>query len=231
MLGRLRTLVGRSRTLVGRCVSTVGGMTSSWDLSLTIDAHGHDDTQVSVVPGRGPGSPHLKVRAGLVVVHCLDGAAAMSAARAWAAARLAAMTWLPPLHETRQDPAPHGYGAAYPVGSIIFDGRQPWHVEQVGPAMSVTVGPLQVCAHDLTALDTHMRAWTEASAVATRLFPGKAVPFARLIEHERLAALRAIDSEAERRRPRRNPRPASSPPQHSRDPRRDEGPGQTRGRD
>lgn len=223
--------MGRSATLVGRQVPIVSGMTSSWDLSLSIDAHGHDDTQVSVVRGHGPSSPHLKVRAGLVVVHCLDGAAVMSTALAWAAARLAATAWLPPLQDSRRDPAPRGYGTAYPVGSIIFEGRQPWHVEETGRQMSVTVGPLQVRAHDVTALDTHIRVWTEASAIATRLFPGKAVPFARLVEHERLAALRAVDAEAERHRQRRKARPADSAPQPSREKQRDVGPGQARGRD
>lgn len=221
-------MAGRSRTLVGRCVSTVGDMTSSWDLSFIIDAHGHDDTQVSVVPGYGPSSPHLKVRTGLVLVQCLDGAAAMSAARAWAVARLATTHWLPPLHEARRPPTPHGAGAAYPLGSIIFEGRQPWHVENVGMALSVTVGPLQVRLHDVTAVDTHVRAWTEASAVAARLFPGKAVPFARMVEHERISALRAMDAQNERLRQRRK---TIIPPPPGRDQVRGKGSGTSRGHD
>lgn len=185
-------------------------MTSSWDLSLSIDAHGHDDTQVGVVPGFVGGSPHLKVRTGLVIVHCLDAAAAVTAGLAWASARLAGMTWLPPLNDTRR---PHTEtGAAYPMGSIYFEGRQPWHLELVDSSLSVTVGPLQVIAHDATALDTHIRAWTEASAVATRLFPGKAVPFARLVEHQRIAQLRALDREAERRGGKGRPNPLDPPP-------------------
>lgn len=182
-------------------------MTESWALSLSIDAQGHDDTQVSIARGVGGGGPHLKVRTGPVLVHCLGPAAAMSAAQAWASARLAAMTWLPPLEERRStalNPSA-GLGAAFPSASLIFDGRQPWHVERVGPAMSITVGPLQVIARDATALDTHIRAWTEASAVASRLFPGRAVPFSRLVEHERIAQLKAVDREAEKRRQRRRP--------------------------
>jgi hypothetical protein len=194
-------------TILGWSVSSVAHMTESWALSLSIDAQGHDDTQVSIAKGVGGGGPHLKVRTGPVLVHCLGPAAAMSAAQAWASARLAAMSWLPPL-EDRRGPAPTpsaGLGAAIPCASLIFDGRQPWHVERVGPAMSITVGPLQVIARDATALDTHIRAWTEASAVAARLFPGRAVPFSRLIEHERIAQLRALDQKAEQRRRRRRP--------------------------
>ena len=175
-------------------------MTNSWDLNLSIDARGHDDTSVTVVPGAGPSSAHLKVRAGTVIVHGLDAASAMSAARAWAAAQLTAdQTWQPPLRDIPRPVRPAGLGAAYPVGSIILDGRQPWHVDRAGHALAVTVGPLQVRAHDMTALETHIRAWTEAAAVATRLFPGRALPFARLLEHERRERLRAIDEPSNRR--------------------------------
>lgn len=212
---------------------TVGCMTSPWDLSFSIDAHGHDDTHVGVVPGYGSSAPHLKVRTGLVVVHCLDGAAAMSAARAWAVARLATTHWLPSLYEAERATTPPeagtGIGAAYPAGSIYFEGRQPWHVEHAGLALSITVGPLQVRVHDATAVDTHIRAWTEASAFATRLFPGKAVPFARLVEHERISALRALDAERERNRPRRNTRAEAPVTQPTRDP-RDKGSGRESGR-
>jgi hypothetical protein len=204
-------------------------MTDSWDLSLSIDAHGHDDTQVSVARGVGERSPHVRVRTGLVLVHCLGPAAAMSAAQAWACARLAGMTWLPRLDDRRR-PAPQGRGAAYPSASVIFDGRQQWHVEQVGAAMSITVGPLQVLAHDATALDTQIRAWTEASAVAARLFPGQAVPFSRLVEHERIAQLKAIDRQAGQRSRRHLPRP-SAPPAPGRDGPGDLDPGGSRGRE
>lgn len=174
-------------------------MTDSWDLSLSIDAYGHDDTAARVVPGAGSSSAHLRVRAGNVIVHCLDGASAMSAARAWAAAQLAAPDWQPVLRDTRPAPAAAGLGAAYPLGSIIFEGRQPWHVDLAGHALAVTVGPLQVRAHDMTALHTHVRAWTEAAAVAARVFPGRALPFARLLEQERQARLRGVDESIDRR--------------------------------
>jgi hypothetical protein len=203
-------------------------MTDEWKLSLSIDAHGHDDTHVGVVRAVGEGPPHLKVRTGGVIVHCLGPAAAMSAAEAWACARLAGETWLPAQDNRRPSaPAPH-LGVAYPSASIIFDGRQPWHLDHVGPAMSITVGPLKVVAYDVTALDTHIRAWTEASAVATRLFPGKAVPFARLVEHQRIGQLRALDRQPAPRRPRKPVRPPEPP---RRDGRGDAGPNGGRGRD
>lgn len=194
-------------TLLGRSLSTVRLMTDSWDLSLSIDAHGHDDTAVTVVPGVGSGSAHLKVRAGTVIVHCIDGASAMSAARAWAAAQLSSPQWQPALRDTRRPVPPGGLGAAYPLGSVIFEGRQPWHVDRVGHALAVTVGPLQVRAHDMTALQTHIRAWTEAAAIAARVFPGRAVPFARLLEQERRERLRVVDEPIDRRYRGLEPRP------------------------
>jgi hypothetical protein len=186
-------------TIVERSISTVPTMSNSWDLSLSIDAHGHDDTAVAVVPGVGSSRAHLKVRAGTVVVHCIDGSSAMSAARAWAAAQLSALEWQPPLRDIRPPAPPAGSRAAYPAGSIIFEGRQPWHVDRVGHALAITVGPLQVRAYDMTALETHIRAWTHAAAVATRVFPGRAVPFARLLEQERHERLRAVDEPIDRR--------------------------------
>jgi hypothetical protein len=50
-----------------------------------------------------------------------------------------------------------------------------------------------VAVHDFTALDTHLRAWTEASALATKVFPGKAVPFNDLLDRARAAEFRRID--------------------------------------
>lgn len=206
-------LVGERGELPGDVGSTVAAMTSSWNLSLSLDARGHDDTHVSVVRERGGGSPHVKVRVGGVVVHCLDGAAVMSAARAWAAARLGGQDWRPPIRNAQGQPDLAGLGAAYPVGSIIFEGRQQWQASNTGAAIEVTVGPLLVRARDMTALDTHVRAWTEASALACRVYPGKSVPFARLVEQQRLAVLRALDAQQGRRPARRaNGRPSGIPP-------------------
>jgi hypothetical protein len=187
-------------------------MTSSWDLGLTIDARGHDDTQVRVVRWAGLTSEHLTVRVGTVLVHCIDGAGAMSAGRAWAAARLEAEDWRPPLREPSPTARPAAAGAAYPVGSVVFEGRQPWQVRRAGDALEVVVGPLAVRAHDITALDTHIRAWAEASALAARVFPGKAVPFGQLVEHQRRQTIRALDESPTRRAPKRRQTAVPPPP-------------------
>jgi hypothetical protein len=187
-------------------------MTTPWELTLSIDARGHDDTHVGTWPSGGAGRDHLMVRVGLVTVHCLDGDATTSAGLAWATARLKAREWLPDLDmddrpATRPTDERH-YGGAFPAGSLILDGRQRWRVVPRSDSLAVTVGPLQVSVYDFTALDTHVRAWTEATAVATRLFPNKAVPFTQLVNQARKNALREVDrridkaSDASRRRRR-----------------------------
>jgi hypothetical protein len=186
----LGLLVGVS----GWVARSVARMTSSWELSLSIEARGHDDTHVGVVPGHGGSSPHLNVRVGSVVVHCLDPRAVMSSSEAWAKARVEAESWMPAIRGPRPRPPVSGYGAAYPAASVILDGRQPWQVSHTGPVMDVTVGPLLVRVHDVTALETHVRAWAQASAIAARAFPGKAVPFARLVEHARYAEVRSLET-------------------------------------
>lgn len=186
----LGLLVGVS----GWVARSVGRMTTSWELSLSIEARGHDDSHVGVVPRHGGSSPHLNVRVGTVVVHCLDPRAVMSSAEAWAKARVEAESWMPAIRGPRQRPPASGYGAAYPAASVILDGRQRWQVSHTGPVMDVTVGPLLVRVHDLTALETHVRAWAQASAIAVRAFPGKAVPFARLVEHARYAEVRSLET-------------------------------------
>lgn len=183
-------------------------MSTPWGLSLSIDAHGHDDTSVRTWPSRGPGLDHLVVRVGMVTVFCLDGDAATSAGLAWATARLKAREWLPDL-ESDHVPGPaspdRSYGGAFSAGSLILDGRQRWNAVPRSNSLAVTVGPLQVNVYDFTALDTHVRAWTEATALATRLFPNKTVPFNMLVTQARQNALREVDrridkaSEAARR--------------------------------
>lgn len=172
-------------------------MTTSWELTLSIDARGHDDTHVTTWTSHGPGRDHLMVRVGVVTVFCLDGDAATSAGLAWATARLQAREWLPDLDDDRR-PSPRttadrGFGGAFPAGSLILDGRQRWSVVPRPDSLAVTVGPLQVNVYDFTALDTHVRAWTEATAVATHLFPNRAVPFTHLVTQARKNALRDVD--------------------------------------
>jgi hypothetical protein len=181
-------------------------MTASWELSFTVDAHGHEQARVWTLPIVGSPSRQLVVRVGRVTVGCLDGASAMSAGMAWATARWQTREWLPeaPEEPWRARLVPDTpYGGAYPAGSILLDGRQPWQVTPEGMALRVTVGPLQVVVHDLTALDTHVRAWTEASAMAARLFPGKAMPFNRLVDQARKDHYREIDATRDRERSRR----------------------------
>jgi hypothetical protein len=212
-VGFVVAILGLLVAVSGLAGRSVARMTTSWDLSLSIESRGHGDTHVSVVPGVPLRSPHLKVRVGGVVVHCLDGAATMSAARAWANAHVQAGSWLPALRDPVRQPVPAGLGAAYPAGSIILEGRQAWQVSHSGHALDITVGPLRVRVHDMTALDTHVRAWSQASAVALRTFPGKALPFARLVEQERYAPLRAAEAAAERRRAQLSRlQPSTEPP-------------------
>lgn len=177
-------------------------MTASWALSLSIDAHGHDDTNVRHWRAAGPGRDHLVVRVGMVTVFCLDGDAASSAGLAWATARLKAREWLPDLDSDDRLPAApvhdRRYGGAFPAGSLILDGRQRWNVVPRPDHLAVTVGPLRVNVYDFTALDTHVRAWTEATALATRLFPNKAVPFSLLVNQARKNALRDVDRRIDR---------------------------------
>lgn len=211
----------------GWVARSVARMTTPWELSLSIESRGQDDTHVSVVPGHGGSSPHLNVRVGSVVVHCLDARAVMSSSEAWAKARVEAESWMPAIRRPRPTSPTTGYGAAYPAASVILDGRQRWQVSHTGPALDVTVGPLLVRVHDVPALETHIRAWTQASAIAARAFPGKAVPFARLVEHARYAEVRSIEAARDRRQSGRAQGRRPTAPQPARELRGDAG----RGRD
>lgn len=169
-------------------------MTKPWDISLFVDAVGHDDAEVRVGRGGHEQRLHLTVRTGLVLVYCIDAAAAMSSAQAWAAARVRIGDWLPTDPPARPAAA-RGVGAAHPTGSVIFEGRQPWNLSTGGEGLTVTVGPLSVRVRDRTALDTQVRAWSEASAIAVRIFPGRAVPFARLVEQARISSIQRATGE------------------------------------
>ena len=169
-------------------------MTKPWDISLFVDAVGQDEARVRVGRGGHEQRPHLIVRTGLVLVYCLDAQAAMSTAQAWAAARVRISDWLPTEPPARPAPAP-GFGGAHPGGSVIFEGRQPWNLSTRGEGLTVTVGPLSVRVRDWTALDTHVRAWSEASAVAMRIFPGRSVPFTKLLERARISSIQRAAGE------------------------------------
>jgi hypothetical protein len=177
-------------------------MTKPWDVSLFVDAVGQDEARVRVGRGGHEQRPHLTVRTGLVLVYCIDAAAAMSAAQAWAAARVRISDWLPTEPPARPARVP-GYGQAHPASSVIFEGRQPWNLSTRGEGLTVTVGCLSVRVRDWTALDTHVRAWSEASAVAMRIFPGRAVPFTQLVQQARISSIQRAAGERQRRGPRR----------------------------
>jgi hypothetical protein len=84
-------------------------------------------------------------------------------------------------------PGPRGgEGVAVPSGSIVFDGAQRWSVSTArGTGALVTIGCLQVRVVDRTALDIHVRAWSEAMDMAVQAFPTSAVPFSRMVSNAR----------------------------------------------
>ena len=169
-------------------------MTRPWDVQVSIDAVGHDDAQVRVVTSPGSSRPHILVRTGSVLVHCLDGAAVTSAASAWAAGQVRVGDWLPRQPAPRERP-PGGFGDAYPAGSVILDGRQRWAISTAGEGLTVAIGCLHVQVRDRVALDTHVCAWAQASALATRVYPGRAVPYAQLVRRAQISSIRRAAGE------------------------------------
>lgn len=183
-------------------------MSRPWELTLTVDARGHDDTQVRVVRTGPQHLPHLRVRTGSLLVHCLDAGAVNSVAEAWATARVRMGDLLvreaaPPRHPAQQ-------GAAYPVGEVILEGRQSWSITEPHATQFdglVTVGCLRVRVHDRVALDTQVRAWSEAAAHARHIFGGRTPPFGRLLEQARITAVQQAAREHDRSVGRGRPRP------------------------
>lgn len=158
-----------------------------------MDAFGHDDTHVSIQTAWDH-RRHLQVRTGSVLIYCLDGAALTSTAQAWAAAQVHAADWLPRNQAAPPD-RPTAAGAAYPVGSVIFTGRQPVNLSTQGDGLLVTVGCVQIRVRDNTALDTHVRAWAQASDLGTRVFPGRAAPFGHLLHEARISSIQRAAGE------------------------------------
>ena len=164
-------------------------MTNDWKLSLGVVASGHDDARVSLRPlGRGR-PPYVVVRVGAVIAHCLGPEAVGSCGQAWAAAsaRVAARGLGFPAHSGRGAPPPtRAGGLDVPSGSVVFDGAQPWAVTVVpGGGVRVSVGSVQVQARDRDAFDVHVRAWADAVDFATRIYPGRSVPFTRMLNNAR----------------------------------------------
>ncbi len=204
--GVVRTAGALAVTFVVRSLRILPVMNQPWDLTLTVDAIGHDDSQIQVVRAGPHGLSHLKVRTGSLLVHCLDGNSVTTMAQAWATAKVRAQELLPDRSfPVRREAAE---GASYPVGEVVMEGRQRWTVTQPHDgdlAMVVTVGCLQVRVHDRVALDTQLRVWAAATAHGGRLFPGRTPAFNRLVEQARIAeierATRAHDLRGHGRRP------------------------------
>jgi hypothetical protein len=181
-----------ARWIRAECVrtgATVAGMANDWKLTLGVVASGHDDTHVRLRTLGAGRDPYVVVRVGSVMAHCLGAAAVGSGAQAWAAARARVETGALdfPGFETGGRPGPTGgAGVAVPCGSVVFDGAQRWAVSSVrGAGVLVTIGCVQVQARDRVAFDLHVRAWAEAADLASHAYPGRTVPFSRMVSNAR----------------------------------------------
>jgi hypothetical protein len=166
-------------------------MANDWKLTLAVDATGQDDAHVRLRPVGAGRPPYVVVRVGAVIAHCVGPSSVASGAQAWAAAQARVETGVLefPFYNERHKPDPM-QGLAVPSGSVVFDGPQPWAISTlVGAGAIVTIGCLKVHVHDRTALDVHVRAWAAASDLATKAFPGRHVPFSRLVSNARYAGL------------------------------------------
>lgn len=167
---------------------------------LSVEAAGAQDAQVRIGRTGADRSPHVNVRVGTVIVHCLDPAAVMSIAAAWVEAETRIGRWLPDTAPPRTA-HPRDVGVSYPAGSVIFEGRQPWSISTVREDLTVTFGCISVAVRDRAALETHTRAWREAADISVKLYPGRATPYGELLRDARISSIqRAAD---ERRRPAR----------------------------
>lgn len=164
-------------------------MANDWKLTLGVEATGHDDHHVMLRHITRDRDPYVVVRIGSVIAHCLGPAAVGSGAQAWAAAQ--ARVNAGELHllsgEGGGRPGPRGAeGLAVPCGSVVFEGAQRWSISTSrGAGALITIGCLQVQVLDRTALDIHVRAWSEAMDMAVQAFPTRTVPFSRMVSNAR----------------------------------------------
>lgn len=176
-------------------------MGKPWDLMLTVDAAGYDDAHVRARRLAPDGSaPHLSVRAGPVLVYCLDARSVTDMASAWAAAHVRAGHLLPV--QTQPRPPRPTAGHAYPVAEVVLEGRQRWNVAEprIGQReLLVSVGWVTLRVHDRMALDTQVRTWAQASAFAGRVFSRRTPPFDHLLEQAQIAAVREAARQHDRR--------------------------------
>jgi hypothetical protein len=168
-------------------------MAEQWNVQVTVDAIGGDRCRVRPRSVHRDGSsPHLLVRAGPLMIYALDARAVTDLASAWAAAHVRGAHLLP-VHLEVPRSTRSARGAAYPIAEVVVEGRQPWNVRPPQgnqPVLQVTAGWLTVRIHDRVALDTQVRAWTEASAFGGRVFGNRTTPFDALLEQQQIRATR-----------------------------------------
>ena len=177
-------------------------MSSSWPIELVVDAHGGDKVRAYPRRNTPDGTPHVVVRAGPILVHCLDARALQDTAAAWARAIVLSEDALPTTPQPRPDPLrqPSGYGA--PAGVVMAEGPQRWDVrgpQPEHPFTRVSSPWLTVRVHDQQALEAHVRAWAFGSDLAQLVFKTRPLPFNRLLEQERTRRARDL-YEADQRR-------------------------------
>ena len=163
-------------------------MSSTWPIELVVEAHGGDEVRAYPRKNTPEGTPHVAVRAGPVLVHCLDARALQDTAAAWARAIVLSEDSLPstpqPIDDPLRDPA--GYGS--PAGVVMAEGPQRWEVLPPEPDHRFTTvrSPwLTVRVHDQQALDAHVKAWAFGTDLAQLVFRTRPLPFNRLLEQER----------------------------------------------
>jgi len=180
-------------------------MGKPWDLALSVDAVGHDDAHVRARRFTRQGAhPHLSVRTGPVIVYCLDARSVTDMASAWAAAHVRGAHLLPV--ETPTQRSRTVLGSAFPIAEVVMEGRQRWNIAepQTGRReLLLSVGQVTFRVHDRVALDTHVRAWAQASAFTARVYSRHAPPFGELLEQAQIAAVRMAAREHDRRVERR----------------------------
>jgi hypothetical protein len=193
---------------VVRCGDVAGAQSSQrphmakpWDLTLTVDAAGHDTAHVRFRRLSPDGAhPHLSVRTGPLLIYCLDPRSVTDMASAWATAQVRAAHLLPVDPQPR--PPSRTLGTAYPISEVVLEGRQRWTIAEpkIGQReLRVSVGWLSLRVHDRVALDTQVRAWAQASAFGGKVFGRRTPPFDHLLEQAQIAAVRDAARDHDRR--------------------------------
>ena len=163
-------------------------MSSIWPIELVVDAHGGDEVRAYPRRNTPDGTAHVAVRAGPVLVHCLDARALQDSAAAWARAVVLSEDALPSTPHPVADPLREAAGYGSPAGIVMAEGPQRWEVHAPHPDHPFTTvsSPwLTVRVHDQKALDAHVRAWAFGTDLAQLVYRSRPVPFNRLLEQAR----------------------------------------------